>query len=418
MDNIPTKRQGKVLNADAAVGRFGFVLWSFGKALVQHPETEFTRDAAIRRFVFSVELARSAIVEIGRVDYAPEYSDYAWPIRYAVERGWIPDSERWMEILVDRGKSLGLDALWQTGEFLDKIVQHYDPMIELYQELAKVIHELNREVGRPERRTRKDVFYKLERCPMQRGYVRFMGLTHPVRWNRISGQIYVRQITDKVAVPVATVPTMQQALELATRWLWQKRFGRDIDPKIMQLALKSGLLEQRDGILAVTERFISRFSTEIKSNLRAAERGECIAAEIWERSLFETLLALTSLYAKEGESLKLISNNATSHGLTEYFVEFAFAAHCFEGKLTKFHIEKTLREELWDAAFPAADECSPQEAGLILLREGIKLVDMRLHAFCPDRVHHKEALSLAVLKLGGLHKHFDPDLLLPPDSED
>jgi hypothetical protein len=116
--------------------------------------------------------------------------------------------------------------------------------------------------------------------------------------------------------------------------------------------------------------------------------------------------------------LQLTSSNATNQALTEYFVEFALAAHCFEGKRTDFSVEKTLQEELLAAAFPAAEEASPQETGLILLRECIKLVDMRLHAFCPDRVHYREMLSLAVLKMGGLHEWFDADSLLPPESED
>ncbi|MBI5504271.1 MAG: nucleotidyltransferase substrate binding protein [Deltaproteobacteria bacterium] len=75
----------------------------FSDALRQ-PKTEWTRDTAIQRFEFSIELAWKAVAHAARLQGTECASPRrAWNV--AFELGWIDDQAVWLDMLEDRNRA-------------------------------------------------------------------------------------------------------------------------------------------------------------------------------------------------------------------------------------------------------------------------------------------------------------------------
>jgi nucleotidyltransferase substrate binding protein (TIGR01987 family) len=71
-----------------------------GDALAQ-PKTEWTRDAALQRFEFTVELAWKSIARFARRE-GLEAASPRQAFRIAFRLGWIDDDQVWLAMLEDR----------------------------------------------------------------------------------------------------------------------------------------------------------------------------------------------------------------------------------------------------------------------------------------------------------------------------
>jgi nucleotidyltransferase substrate binding protein (TIGR01987 family) len=79
---------------------FGSALARLGDALAQ-PKTEWTRDAALQRFEFTVELAWKSIARFARRE-GLEAASPRQAFRIAFRLGWIDDDQVWLAMLEDR----------------------------------------------------------------------------------------------------------------------------------------------------------------------------------------------------------------------------------------------------------------------------------------------------------------------------
>jgi len=79
---------------------FETALTRFREALAQ-PKNEWTRDASIQRFEFTIELAWKTIMRFARRE-GVECSSPRQAFRAAFKLGWIEDNDIWLDMLEDR----------------------------------------------------------------------------------------------------------------------------------------------------------------------------------------------------------------------------------------------------------------------------------------------------------------------------
>lgn len=85
-------------------------LHNFGKALgrlreaLAAPESDLSRDAAIQRFEFSVELGWKSVKALAR-DLGLDCQSPKACLRLAFAQGWIDDEPRWIALLEDRNRT-------------------------------------------------------------------------------------------------------------------------------------------------------------------------------------------------------------------------------------------------------------------------------------------------------------------------
>jgi hypothetical protein len=176
-----------------------------------------------------------------------------------------------------------------------------------------------------------------------------------------------------------------------------------IEPRPVREGLEFGMkhslfVANAGGKVMPSEKFLGHFYREFKKLLRSVDRGELLAAEIWEQALYEATVASTSVYTIGADEIVSILE-AALRPLSDYFIEFGIEANCLVHSGNELQLEQPLAKELAAICGAWFEKNSQGDISLILLRECIKLVDMRLTAFCPDKLDYREALSLVVLKL-------------------
>jgi nucleotidyltransferase substrate binding protein (TIGR01987 family) len=115
---------------------FESALARLGDALAQ-PKTEWTRDAAIQRFEFTVELAWKSIVRFAR----REGLDVASPrqaFRTAYRLGWIEDDQVWLAMLEDRNLTSHTYSEKTAEELFARLAEYQTALSELLQRLQQL----------------------------------------------------------------------------------------------------------------------------------------------------------------------------------------------------------------------------------------------------------------------------------------
>lgn len=87
----------------SSLAAFDSALIRLGDALDQ-PKTEWTRDAAIQRFEFTIELAWKTIMRFARRE-GVECSSPRQAFRTALKLGWVKDEGVWLDMLDDRNRT-------------------------------------------------------------------------------------------------------------------------------------------------------------------------------------------------------------------------------------------------------------------------------------------------------------------------
>lgn len=112
--------------------------------VLQQPEGEFIRDAAIQRFEFCFELAWKAIQAAARLE-GQECASPRAAVATAWRNGWIGSEAAWLDMLDDRNKTSHTYREAVAREVFSALPRHLAPFGELHRALAARAAEIERQ---------------------------------------------------------------------------------------------------------------------------------------------------------------------------------------------------------------------------------------------------------------------------------
>jgi len=131
----------------AHLKRATLLLADLGRALerladvLQQPETEFIRDAAIQRFEFCFELGWKAMQAVARLE-GQECPSPRAAVTTAWRNGWIGDEAAWLDMLDDRNKTVHTYREAIAREVFSAVPRHLPRLTELHRALVTRVEEI------------------------------------------------------------------------------------------------------------------------------------------------------------------------------------------------------------------------------------------------------------------------------------
>jgi nucleotidyltransferase substrate binding protein (TIGR01987 family) len=133
-------RAARLKRATLLLGDFARALQRLADVL-QQPETEFIRDAAIQRFEFCFELGWKAVQAAAMLE-GQECASPRAAVSTAWRNGWIGDEAAWLDMLDDRNKTSHTYREAIAREVFGAVSRHLPQLGELHRALVNRVAEI------------------------------------------------------------------------------------------------------------------------------------------------------------------------------------------------------------------------------------------------------------------------------------
>jgi len=127
-------------DTDASLEPFESALARLSDALTQ-PKTEWTRDAAIQRFEFTIELAWKTIVRFARREGIECEASSRQALRAAFKLGWIDDDTVWLDMIDDRNSA--------SHTYSEELAEELYARLPGYQKALSALLDRLRQIAEP-----------------------------------------------------------------------------------------------------------------------------------------------------------------------------------------------------------------------------------------------------------------------------